>query len=69
MAEVDALLSFRKKSNASWIIVSNEVGLGLVPPYPLGRIFRDALGRANQRLTAAATESFFIMAGMPLPLK
>lgn len=68
LAEVDALLACRSKFEAHWIIVSNEVGLGLVPPYPLGRIYRDALGRANQRLAAAATEVLFLVAGMPLHL-
>ena len=49
--------------DASWIVVSNEVGLGLVPAYPLGRIYRDALGRANQRLAAAADHVLFMVAG------
>ena len=44
-------------------------GLGLVPPYPLGRLYRDALGRANQRLAAAADEVLFMVAGLPLALK
>lgn len=68
LAEVDALLACRAASNAHWIIVSNEVGLGLVPPYPLGRTYRDALGRANQKLAAAATETLFLVAGRPLAL-
>jgi adenosylcobinamide kinase/adenosylcobinamide-phosphate guanylyltransferase len=49
-------------------VVSNEVGLGLVPPYPLGRVYRDAIGRANQRLSRVADEVFFLAAGMVLPL-
>jgi adenosylcobinamide kinase/adenosylcobinamide-phosphate guanylyltransferase len=52
-----------------WIIVSNEVGLGIVPAYPLGRIYRDALGRANQRLAALADQVFFMVAGLPLTVK
>ncbi len=68
LAEVESLLACRAASNAHWIIVSNEVGLGLVPPYPLGRIYRDALGRANQKLAAAATETLFLVAGLPLGL-
>lgn len=67
--EVDALLAAYRKTQAHWIIVSNEVGLGLVPPYPLGRIYRDALGRANQRLAAAADEVVFMVAGLPLIIK
>ncbi len=68
-AEVDALLAAYEESTAEWIVVSNEVGLGLVPPYPLGRVYRDALGRAHQRLAVVAGEVLFMIAGLPLPLK
>ena len=68
-AEIDDLLVAYAASNADWIIVSNEVGLGLVPPYPLGRVYRDALGKANQRLAAAADEVLFMVAGLPLKVK
>jgi adenosylcobinamide kinase/adenosylcobinamide-phosphate guanylyltransferase len=54
---------------ANLVIVSNEVGMGLVPPYPLGRAFRDALGRVNQAAAAACTEVYFIVAGLPLRMK
>jgi len=43
--------------------------LGLVPPYPLGRLYRDALGRANQILAAAASRVIFLVAGLPLTVK
>jgi adenosyl cobinamide kinase/adenosyl cobinamide phosphate guanylyltransferase/sugar phosphate isomerase/epimerase len=66
--EVDALLDCMTRSKADWIIVSNEVGLGLVPPYPLGRIYRDALGRANQRLAACADRTILMVAGLPVHL-
>ncbi|HXC24702.1 MAG TPA: bifunctional adenosylcobinamide kinase/adenosylcobinamide-phosphate guanylyltransferase, partial [Gemmatimonadaceae bacterium] len=52
-----------------WIIVSNEVGLGIVPPTQLGRAYRDALGRANQLLAEAADEVTLMVAGLELPLK
>lgn len=52
-----------------FIIVSNEVGLGVVPPTPLGRKYRDALGRANQLVAAAASEVTFMIAGLELPIK
>ena len=68
-AEMGDLLAAYAESAAEWIVVSNEVGLGLVPPYPLGRAYRDALGRANQRLAAAADEVLFMVAGLPLRLK
>ncbi len=68
-AEIDDLLMAYAASDADWIIVSNEVGLGLVPPYPLGRVYRDALGKANQRLAAVADEVLFMVAGLPLKVK
>jgi adenosylcobinamide kinase / adenosylcobinamide-phosphate guanylyltransferase len=51
------------------ILVSNEVGLGLVPETPLGRHFRDAQGRLNQRVAAAVGAVDFLAAGIALPLK
>jgi adenosylcobinamide kinase/adenosylcobinamide-phosphate guanylyltransferase len=68
-AEVDALLAAYRAGSASWILVSNEVGMGLVPPYPLGRVYRDALGRANQMLAAAADRVSLLVAGLPLRIK
>lgn len=68
-AEIDALLAAYAASEAEWIIVSNEVGLGIVPAYPLGRIYRDTLGRANQRLAAAADKVLFMVAGLPMVVK
>jgi adenosylcobinamide kinase / adenosylcobinamide-phosphate guanylyltransferase len=67
--ELDALLHAYAQSDATWIIVSNEVGLGIVPPYPLGRLYRDVLGRANQQVAAAADEVVLLVAGLPLPIK
>jgi adenosylcobinamide kinase/adenosylcobinamide-phosphate guanylyltransferase len=67
-AEVDELLEAIREGPADWIVVSNEVGLGLVPPYPLGRLYRDLLGRANQKLAACADEVFFMVAGIPVPI-
>ena len=50
-------------------LVSNEVGLGLVPETPLGRRFRDEAGRLHQRLAEAVDEVYFVAAGLPLRLK
>jgi adenosylcobinamide kinase/adenosylcobinamide-phosphate guanylyltransferase len=49
--------------------VSNEVGSGVVPPYPLGRVYRDLLGELNQRVAASADDVLLMVAGLPLALK
>ena len=67
--EVDEIISVYRNSNATWLVVSNEVGMGIVPPSRLGRFYRDALGRANQRIAQAADEVFLLVAGLPWLLK
>lgn len=67
--EVNGLLATFNQSNATWIVVSNEVGLGIVPAYPLGRIYRDALGRANQQMATAANQVLFMVSGQPMVVK
>jgi adenosylcobinamide kinase/adenosylcobinamide-phosphate guanylyltransferase len=54
---------------ASVVLVSNEVGSGIVPPYPAGRRFRDALGELNQRVAGIADNVVLLVAGLPLALK
>jgi adenosylcobinamide kinase/adenosylcobinamide-phosphate guanylyltransferase len=49
--------------------VSSETGCGVVPPTPLGRLYRDILGWANQEAAKAAGEVWFIVAGLPQKLK
>ncbi len=51
------------------IVVSNEVGMGLVPPYPSGRLYRDLLGRANQFVAGLAHAVYLMVAGIPVDVK
>jgi len=50
------------------VLVSDEVGLGVVPDTPMGRRFRDELGRVNQRVAHGATTAVLVVAGVPLPI-
>jgi adenosylcobinamide kinase/adenosylcobinamide-phosphate guanylyltransferase len=68
-AESERVVLALTRATSTLIVVSNEVGLGLVPETPLGRAFRDAQGRLNQRVAAAADRVVFTAAGLPLTLK
>jgi adenosylcobinamide kinase/adenosylcobinamide-phosphate guanylyltransferase len=69
LGQVDTLIDVYEKGAASYILVSGEVGLGLVPPYPLGRTYRDIMGWMNQKLARRADKVFLMLAGIPLELK
>jgi adenosylcobinamide kinase/adenosylcobinamide-phosphate guanylyltransferase len=66
---IDQLLKVCSGSPAAFFLVSSEVGLTLVPPYPLGRRFQDLLGLVNQRVAAAANQVYLVVAGLPVELK
>lgn len=55
--------------DVSLALVSNEVGMGLVPPYPLGRVYRDLLGRLNQAVAREADDVVLMVAGLPVDLR
>ena len=67
--ELEELIAAIQKQAQDWFIISNEVGLGLVPPYQMGRVYRDALGWANQRLARDADSVLFMVAGIPMVVK
>ncbi|MCS6881032.1 MAG: bifunctional adenosylcobinamide kinase/adenosylcobinamide-phosphate guanylyltransferase [Oscillochloridaceae bacterium] len=67
--EVAGILAQARARELTLIVVTNEVGSGLVPEYPLGRAYRDLLGRANQQVAAAAAEVYLVVCGIPIELK
>jgi adenosylcobinamide kinase/adenosylcobinamide-phosphate guanylyltransferase len=68
-AEVAAIMDVAAGQSLTLLIVTNEVGLGIVPAYPLGRVYRDLLGRANQQVAARADEVYLVVAGLPVEIK
>jgi adenosylcobinamide kinase/adenosylcobinamide-phosphate guanylyltransferase len=71
LAAVDALLAAfaALPSSKTLVVVTNEVGLGIVPAYALGRVYRDLLGLVNQRLAAAADRVYLMVAGLGVDIK
>lgn len=69
IGEVERLLEAMGRTSAECIVVSNEVGLGLVPDNELGRAYRDILGRANSLVASRADEVYFMVAGIPVRVK
>ena len=69
LAPVRALIEWQRAASAKLIVVSNEVGASVVPEYELGRLYRDALGRTNQLLAAAADRFYCMVAGFYLDMK
>ncbi|MEQ1942894.1 bifunctional adenosylcobinamide kinase/adenosylcobinamide-phosphate guanylyltransferase [Mesorhizobium sp. VNQ89] len=68
-ARSDELAEVLAAPRGPWFVVSNEVGLGIVPDNPLGRRFRDAQGRLNQKIAAVADRVLFFVAGLPMQVK
>jgi len=68
-AAVSAFEAALEKRTAPAFLVSNEVGMGIVPETPLGRRFRDEAGWLNQRIAAKAGSVLFMVAGLPMTVK
>ena len=69
LASLDRLIQVYEKSSSTWVVVSNEVGLGIVPTHSLGRTYRDTLGRVNQALSTRADRVYLTVAGHAIDLK
>jgi adenosylcobinamide kinase/adenosylcobinamide-phosphate guanylyltransferase len=69
MDEVDRFIDVIKQSQTSLVIVSNEVGMGIVPADPLSRRFRDLSGITNQRIAEVVDTVIYMVSGIPMFLK
>ncbi len=67
--EMDELVEVCRGGDGRVVMVSNEVGMGIVPDNMLARTFRDVAGRANQKLAAAASEVYLCVSGIPMRVK
>ena len=67
--EIEKLLKLAGAARIPFIIVTNELGMGVVPPTELGRAIRDIGGRANQVLARAAEEVYLCVSGIPVKIK
>ncbi|MCB1381655.1 MAG: bifunctional adenosylcobinamide kinase/adenosylcobinamide-phosphate guanylyltransferase [Notoacmeibacter sp.] len=67
--EAEALVAALSSMQSPVVLVTNEVGLGIVPDNRLAREFRDAQGRLNQMVAAAATDVHFVVCGLPMKVK
>jgi adenosylcobinamide kinase/adenosylcobinamide-phosphate guanylyltransferase len=66
---IEAFCAALRSADCSVVLVSNEVGSGVVPAYPLGRRYRDLLGEINQRVARVSDDVVLMVAGLPLALK
>ncbi len=67
--KIHDMVETMQKKDAVFIVVSNEVGMGVVPQNPLGRLFRDIAGRTNQEIAVAAGEVWVAVSGVPVKIK
>lgn len=68
-SQIVELMQVIRKYNIWCIMVTNELGMGIVPEHRLSRIFRDIAGRINQMIGVEADEVYFTVSGLPMKLK
>ena len=68
-AELKELCDVCERENRELVLVTNEVGSGIVPMHPLSRAFRDIQGRVNQFLASSAEEVYLVVSGIPVKIK
>ncbi len=69
MVEIEGILACAARLKAKIYIVTNEVGMGIVPEHPVSRLYRDLLGKANQKIAREANEVYLFVAGTPVRIK
>ena len=69
LLEIKKTINAAKKRRFVTVLISNEVGMGIVPENALGRLFRDVAGKVNQLVAKASDEAYIMVAGYPLPIK
>ena len=67
--EISELIECLDRLDSGFIFVTNEVGMGLVPPNPIDRLYRDLLGKANRMLAERVDEVYLMVAGLPVTIK
>lgn len=67
--QITKLLEAVKKTNLYFVIVTNEIGMGIVPENKLSRIYGDFVGRANQLISSYSNEVYFVVSGIPMKVK
>ena len=68
-SEIESLVECMNEVNASFIVVTNEVGQGLVPASSMSRLYRDMLGKTNRMLAQNMEEVYMMIAGLPVKIK
>lgn len=69
LSQMEQLFSAMKAHPSNYIIVTNEIGLGIIPEGKLSRLYRDIVGKVNQKLASISDEVYFVVSGIPMKIK